>query len=178
MSIALFFTFAASILPWIALWCDDWKLLAIVTSAPLLLAVFTPFVVPESARWLVSQGKVDKAISILKKFERINGKTIEPKVYKTFTDSCNKLHDEESSHNQYSILDLFKTPRLRNITILLIVIWMAISLVFDGHVRNVGALGLNVFVTFTVAAATGKNTSLTKHRHSWYQKLILYFIEL
>lgn len=31
---------------------------------------------------------------------------------------------------------------------------MSISLVFDGHVRNVGALGLDVFVTFTVAAAT------------------------
>ena len=31
---------------------------------------------------------------------------------------------------------------------------MAISLVFDGHVRNVNNLGLNVFVTFTIAAAT------------------------
>lgn len=31
---------------------------------------------------------------------------------------------------------------------------MAISLVFDGHVRNVDNLGLNVFITFTVAAAT------------------------
>jgi len=31
---------------------------------------------------------------------------------------------------------------------------MAVSLVFDGHVRNVEALGLNVFVTFTIASAT------------------------
>lgn len=31
---------------------------------------------------------------------------------------------------------------------------MAISLVFDGHVRNVSNLGLDVFMTFTVAAAT------------------------
>lgn len=31
---------------------------------------------------------------------------------------------------------------------------MAISLVFDGHVRNVGSLGLDLFFTFTVAAAT------------------------
>lgn len=31
---------------------------------------------------------------------------------------------------------------------------MAISLVFDGHVRNVGALGLDIFMTFTVASAT------------------------
>lgn len=39
-------------------------------------------------------------------------------------------------------------------TLLLIVIWMAISLVFDGHVRNVGTLGLDVFLTFTIASAT------------------------
>lgn len=31
---------------------------------------------------------------------------------------------------------------------------MAVSLVFDGHVRNVNNLGLDVFVTFTIAAAT------------------------
>lgn len=31
---------------------------------------------------------------------------------------------------------------------------MAISVVFDGHVRNVGTLGLDVFVTFTIATVT------------------------
>lgn len=31
---------------------------------------------------------------------------------------------------------------------------MIISLVFDGHVRNVDNLGLDVFVTFTIAAFT------------------------
>ncbi|KAF2902147.1 hypothetical protein ILUMI_04037 [Ignelater luminosus] len=50
MSIALFFTFAASILPWIAWFLGDWRMLCIATSAPLLLAVFTPWCVPESAR--------------------------------------------------------------------------------------------------------------------------------
>lgn len=50
MSIAIFFTIASCSLPWIAYYIADWKMFAIVTSAPLLLAVFTPFVVPESAR--------------------------------------------------------------------------------------------------------------------------------
>lgn len=62
--------------------------------------------------------------------------------------------EEETSAVTYSVLDLFKTPRLRRTMILLILIWMMISLVFDGHVRNVGSLGLDVFLTFTVAAAT------------------------
>lgn len=37
---------------------------------------------------------------------------------------------------------------------LLVVFWMATSLVFDGHVRNISSLGLDVFVTFTVASAS------------------------
>lgn len=49
--------------------------------------------------------------------------------------------EEERNDSSYSVIDLFRTPRLRNITILLILIWMAISLVFDGHIRNVGSLG-------------------------------------
>lgn len=154
MSIAIFFTIAACLIPWIALWLKSWQMLSIVTSVPLCLAILTPFLIPESARWLVSQGKIEKAMGILKKFERINKTNVQPDIYAKFEASCLKLQKEEASNNNYSIMDLFKTPRLRKITILFILIWMAISLAFDGHVRNVGSLGLDVFVTFTIAAAT------------------------
>lgn len=154
MSIAIFFTMAACILPWIALWLNNWQMTIIVTSAPLALAVLSPWIIPESARWLVSQGETTRAISILKKFERINKTTVKPEIYAEFNDSCERLAKEDEANSNYSVLDLFKTPRLRNITILFIIIWMSISLAFDGHVRNVSALGLNVFITFTVAAAT------------------------
>ncbi|KAH8364750.1 hypothetical protein KR084_011176 [Drosophila pseudotakahashii] len=154
MSIAIFFTGAACLLPWIAYFLADWKLLAIVTSAPLALAIFTPFVVPESARWLVSQGKVDKAVGILKKLEKGNGRQVPAQTYQIFADSCKRMREQEAQNGNYSVLDLFKSPRLRRTTLLLIVIWMAISLVFDGHVRNVGSLGLDIFFTFTLACFT------------------------
>lgn len=51
MCTAIYFGFAALAMPWIALWVSDWKLLSIVLSVPLLLAVFTPWIVPESARY-------------------------------------------------------------------------------------------------------------------------------
>ncbi|XP_043678623.1 organic cation transporter protein [Vespula pensylvanica] len=154
MSIAIFFTFASCILPWIAYFLANWRLTCLATSVPLILAVISPWLIPESARWLVSQGKIDKAIGILRKFERINGTKVPDEIYKQFQETCAKIRKEEEADKSYSVLDLFKSPRLRKITILFIVIWMAISLVFDGHVRNVDNLGLNVFITFTVAAAT------------------------
>ncbi|XP_023245983.1 organic cation transporter protein-like [Copidosoma floridanum] len=154
MSIALFFTFAACALPWIAYFLADWRLTCVATSVPLVLAVAAPWLVPESARWLVSQGRVDEALRILGKFERINGTKVPDHVYRDFKDTCARARKDEEADKSYSVLDLFRSPRLRNITVLLIVIWMAISLVFDGHVRNVDNLRLDVFVTFTIASAT------------------------
>ncbi|CAG9839512.1 unnamed protein product [Diabrotica balteata] len=154
MSIAIFFTFAASILPWIAYYLADWRLLCYATSAPLVIAVFTPWLVPESARWLVSQGQTKKAIDILKKFEKVNKTHISEKMYEQFRISCEKAQQAENMERKYTVIDLFKTPRLRKITLILVVLWMAISLVFDGHVRNVETLGLNTFLTFTIASAT------------------------
>ncbi|XP_012062879.1 PREDICTED: organic cation transporter protein [Atta cephalotes] len=154
MSIALFFTFAACILPWIAYFLADWRMTCIAISVPLALAIAAPWLVPESARWLVSQNQVEKAIRILGKFERINGTKVPENVYQQFRETCARVCKEQEADKTYSVVDLFKSPRLRNITILLIIIWMAISLVFDGHVRNVNNLGLDVFVTFTIAAFT------------------------
>ncbi|KAG8228027.1 hypothetical protein J437_LFUL003663 [Ladona fulva] len=154
MSIAIYFTLGTISLPWMAYLISDWRLFTIASSAPLLLAVLTPWLVPESARWLVSQGKVDKAIVIMKKFEKINRKHVDPKIYEEFRESCQRIKKEDEEEKTYSIIDLFKTPRMRRITILLVLIWMIISLGYDGHVRSVGNLGYDVFVTFTVACAT------------------------
>lgn len=154
MSIALFFTFAACILPWIAYFLADWRMTCIAISVPLVLAVAAPWLVPESARWLVSQGQVERAIEILGKFERVNGTKVPDHVYQQFRETCARVCKEQEADKTYSVVDLFRSPRLRNITILLILIWMAISLVFDGHVRNVNNLGLDVFMTFTIAAFT------------------------
>lgn len=51
LAFGVFFTGAACALPWIALAVADWRLYALVTTAPLIFAIFTPCVVPESARF-------------------------------------------------------------------------------------------------------------------------------
>lgn len=154
MSIGIYFTFAACLLPWIALGVADWRTYSLIVSIPLVLAVLTPWVVPESARWLISKGRVEEAIVIIKKCERINRTNIPEDVLEEFKKNCLEAAEESDAKNSYSVLDLLKTPRLRRHFILLLAIWMAIAMVFDGHVRNVGSLGLDMFLTFTVATAT------------------------
>ncbi|XP_048488030.1 carcinine transporter isoform X3 [Plutella xylostella] len=154
ISIAVYFTFAACLLPWIALGVANWQVYTLITSVPLGLAIFTPWVVPESARWLISQGRIDESITILKKCERLNGKKIPDHILKEFRETATEIAKESEQLKNFSVLDLFRSPRLRRNSLLLFIIWMSIAMVFDGHVRNVGSLGLDMFLTFTVATAT------------------------
>lgn len=55
MSIAVYFTFAGCLLPWIALGVMNWKVYTLITSVPLVLSILTPWLVPESARYVKLQ---------------------------------------------------------------------------------------------------------------------------
>ncbi|XP_059046818.1 carcinine transporter-like [Achroia grisella] len=154
MSIAVYFTLAACLLPWIALGVANWKTYTLITSVPIGLSILTPWVVPESARWLISQGRIEKAMQILKKVERVNRKKIPTAIAMEFKETALAIAKADEEAKSYSFLDLFKSPRLRRHSVLLLFIWISIAMVFDGHVRNVGSLGLDVFLTFTIATAT------------------------
>ncbi|XP_046422390.1 solute carrier family 22 member 13-like [Neodiprion fabricii] len=153
LSIAICFPLACCTLPWLALRLSNWKSIAIVTSAPLAFAVVTPIVVPESVRWLACQGRISEAIKIMRRIQSVNKTSVPDSLYADFKEDSENvvrfIRNEESR-----VLDLLRTPRLRRITILLIAIWGIIAMVFDGHIRNLGTMGLDIFFTFTISSAT------------------------
>ncbi|XP_045485745.1 carcinine transporter [Pieris rapae] len=149
LSIAFFFGGGCIILPWLALWISDWKYFMIATSSPMLLAFFAPFVVPESARWLVSKGKIDRAVKVLKRFEKINGNKIPQNVMDQFIEVANTTKEEEKG-----IGLIFRTPALRKMVIFLIITFVAVAVMFDSIIRLSENLGLDFFLTFTVTSAT------------------------
>lgn len=68
-------------------------------------------------------GKVDKAIDMLKKFAKVNGREVKQEIFEKFEKSCKNMLEKDQSHNQYTVLDLFKLPRLARITVMLIIYW-------------------------------------------------------
>lgn len=68
-------------------------------------------------------GNIDKAIEMLKKFAKVNGKEVKPEVFEEFEKSCRTMIEKDSSHNQYTVLHLFKLPRLARITVMLVIYW-------------------------------------------------------
>lgn len=123
MSFGIYFAIAASLLPWLAYWIADWRILSWVTALPLITAFLGPWIAPESARWYLMAGKTDKAIEMLKKFAKVNGKTVKPEVYEEFERSCKIMIEKDKKLNNYTVFDLFKKPRLARITVILVIYW-------------------------------------------------------
>ncbi|XP_063600926.1 organic cation transporter protein-like [Penaeus indicus] len=134
---------------------------------------------PESARWLLSRGRVDRTVAILKTVARVNRKPLTPAVIQGFKDFGEK--QRKASHQKVTVLDLFKTPILRKRYIVLIIMWCTLFVAYDGHTRNTENIGHNVFVSFTIAGlvelpadfATMLATEWLGRRHTTVGSLVL-----
>lgn len=123
LSMGLFFGFGMCISPWLAYWIADWRTFSWVIALPMTVAFVSPWIVPESARWYISIDKMDKAIEMLKKFARINGKEVQPEIYEEFKKRCKIIKDNEIKFGKHTLFDIFKKPRLARITLILILCW-------------------------------------------------------
>lgn len=150
VSMAMFYAPAVTVLPWIALASGHWKILSLVTSLPLALAIFSPFIMPESPRWLLSKGRVDEAVKKILTIGRINKKEISPKLLEQFKRSLSKAKPEKKQ----SILELIRNPLLRRMFISTCITYICCALVFDALVRSIGALEFDFFISFSVISMT------------------------
>ncbi|XP_062841875.1 solute carrier family 22 member 13b [Trichomycterus rosablanca] len=117
----------------------SWRILHLVTSAPLVILGFYFWILPESARWLLTQGRQEEAKKIILQAARINGK----EVPKSLLDKL----EAENTVRTGSILDLFRVAALRKRTLIMCYIWFVISLVYYGISLNVGNFGLDIYLT-------------------------------
>ncbi|XP_049887790.1 organic cation transporter protein-like isoform X2 [Pectinophora gossypiella] len=149
MSLAMYFGSGCLLLPWLAVWINNWRHLLLVTSLPMLVVLAAPFLVPESARWLSSRGKINQAVDVLRRFERVNRTKIPQDVMDEFIVSSRQTRQTDES-----ITALFKSGPLRTMMSFMVIVYMACAIIFDGLVRMSENLGLDFFITFTLTSAT------------------------
>ncbi|XP_043271471.1 carcinine transporter-like isoform X2 [Venturia canescens] len=151
IAFGLYFAAGSTILPWLAYYIANWRYFAYVSAIPLFCGLFTPWILPESARWYVASGKLDKVVEKLRKIAKINRKNPDPRIYQLF---FRNAHNAQIQTESATFLDLFKTPRLARNVIMLTAFWFLTVIVFDGHVYSLKLLQSNVFVSFSLACAT------------------------
>lgn len=147
---AIFFTLGLTILPWISLACGHWKSIGLATSVPLAISLLTPFVMPESPRWLLTRGRVEDTINKVLSISRVNKKPIPPRLVEQFRTTATKNTDTSSK----SVIQMMKSPLLRKMFFCICVEYMCVMIIFDVSARSVGQLEFDFFLSFTLVSLT------------------------
>ncbi|XP_077977749.1 organic cation transporter protein-like [Glandiceps talaboti] len=151
-----FFAFGYMILAVVAKILDGhWRKLQLVLCLLCLPLLSYYWLIPESIRWLVQQGKFDKAEQILEKAAKTNDVKIPDDVFaeeKQEREKKQNLHDEEVKR-KYNALDLMKTPNLRKRSLNVYFNWFCNSMVYYGLSLNTDGLAKNAYISFFVSGA-------------------------
>ncbi|XP_005082406.1 solute carrier family 22 member 13 [Mesocricetus auratus] len=137
--------FGLMVLAGLAYGVRNWRLLQMISTAPVFLLVFYFWVLPESPRWLLSQGRTEEAKQLIQKAASVNRRLLPPEL-------LSQLVPEQTGPSG-NTLDLFKHPHLRKVTLILIAVWFADSLVYYAFSLQVGDFGLDIYLTQVIFGA-------------------------
>ncbi|XP_054718179.1 organic cation transporter protein-like [Uloborus diversus] len=140
-------------LPVIAWMLRDWFWIQVALTAPCLVMLAIWWMIPESPRWLMSQGKVEKAQKILHKAAKANGVRVEDidiRLKKMMT-KATEVHEAGEANG--NVLDLWRTPGLWQKTLNVYCLWFVNSFVYYGLSYNTNELAGNPFVNFALSGA-------------------------
>uniref|UniRef100_A0A667YMD8 Solute carrier family 22 member 13b n=1 Tax=Myripristis murdjan TaxID=586833 RepID=A0A667YMD8_9TELE len=133
-----FFPVGLMVLSAVAYLIRDWRILQLVLFSPLLLVlVIYCWILPESARWLMTQGRKEELQKEIKRAARVNGKNVPEAL----------LDKIESASKKGSMLDIFRISYLRKRALIMSSVWLGTSLVYYGLSLNVGSFGLDIYLT-------------------------------
>ncbi|XP_062380825.1 organic cation/carnitine transporter 2-like [Sardina pilchardus] len=154
LGVSLSYAFGYLCLPVVAYFIRDWRLLTVALSAPGFLYIPLWWFVPESPRWLLSQGRVEEAEAIIRVAAKKNGITPPDVIFKREdTAQLMERHDGDDQKN-YTWLDLIRTTNIRNITILNVIIWSIVSLTYFGLSLNTPNMDGDPYLNCFIAAGT------------------------
>ncbi|XP_067422686.1 solute carrier family 22 member 4 [Emydura macquarii macquarii] len=149
LGVCIFFAIGYMLLPLFAYFIRDWRMLLLALTVPGVLCVPLWWVIPESPRWLISQGRFKEAEIIIRKAAKTNG-IVAPAVLFDSTEMQDlKLQQQQQ---KVFILDLFRTRNIAAITVMSLLLWMLTSVGYFGLSLNTPNLHGNAYVNCFLSA--------------------------
>ncbi|KAH8416958.1 hypothetical protein KR222_000209 [Zaprionus bogoriensis] len=156
----------------------DWRMLQMVISWPWLIMLSIWYWLPESPRWLLSQGRLEELNRLVERAAKMNG-TVLPENYQKTLEAAvpmalqqqkepratQVLHEEESrsptiEENRKQEAEVHVNPILVvfgsqywRTTVLTLIIWFTLIMIYFGLTLHLSNLGGNIFVNSAVAGA-------------------------
>nr|XP_058939507.1 solute carrier family 22 member 1 isoform X2 [Kogia breviceps] len=140
------FTVGLVLLSGLAYAVPHWRWLQLAVSLPTFLLLLGCWFVPESPRWLLSQKRNTQAVKIMGYIAQKNGK-LPPAELKMLS-----LEEDVTEKLSPSFVELFRTPRLRKHSFILMCLWFTSSVLYQGLIMHMGVTGGNLYLDFFYSA--------------------------
>ncbi|XP_071762813.1 organic cation/carnitine transporter 2 [Centroberyx gerrardi] len=144
----LFYCIGYMTLPWIAYGVRQWRTLLAILSSVAVVYIPLWWFIPESPRWLLSQGRVEEAEAILRDAARKNKVEAPPVIFKESELEAFPLT------KKYTMLDILKSSNIRCITLMSLLLWMAINIGYFGLSLNTSNLSGSPFMNCFLSATS------------------------
>lgn len=128
----------------------DYRYLQLAIVSPAFFFISYWWLVPESARWLVTQRRFEQADKVLRRAAKMNGATLPEKWWEQLDTECESAG--EKTTKKYKLWDLFKTPVLRKRALVTFFLWPVVSMVYYGMAMKPNALGGDIYINFIFSA--------------------------
>nr|KAG5701350.1 hypothetical protein BaRGS_006124 [Batillaria attramentaria] len=148
----------------------EWRYLQMTVSLPQVLTVAYFWLLPESLTWLLVKGKINRAKQTILRIIRVNRlppfenldatlKRFESGVpqeksepaKQEKSDSTKDLVKREDSQESSTVLDLFRTPRLRMFSIFMFYLYLVNSLAYFGISFSMPSLNGDKYLNFFIS---------------------------
>ncbi|XP_065590940.1 solute carrier family 22 member 4 [Cyrtonyx montezumae] len=148
LGVCIFFAIGYMLLPLFAYFIRDWRMLLLALTLPGLLCVPLWWIIPESPRWLISQGRYKEAEVIIRKAAKINNTPAPAVLFDTA-----EMQDSKPQQQQKAILlDLFRTRNIATITIMSLLLWFFTSVGYFGISLNTPNLHGDAYINCFLSA--------------------------
>nr|XP_019952664.1 PREDICTED: solute carrier family 22 member 5-like isoform X1 [Paralichthys olivaceus] len=144
----LFYCIGYMTLPWIAYGIREWRTLLAVLSTTSVVYIPLWWFIPESPRWLITQGRVEEAEAIVRDAARKNKVEAPSVIFKQ------SQRQGMPQFKTYTMLDILKSKNIRCITLMCLLLWMAINMGYFGLSLNTSNLSGDPFMNCFLSATT------------------------
>lgn len=137
--IEYFFAVGLVVLAGVAYALRDWMYIEIATSVPSVFFLLYWWLIPESPRWLITQGRFEEAEKIIRQIAKGNNVTLTEKAF---------VNLEADSPPTGRVWHLFSNRVLLVRTLIIFFNWMVVSMGYYGLSLNTGNLSGDFYLNF------------------------------